>query len=262
MSQETGLVVDINDGGIATITISQPERKNALTKPMWGELARIADDLGGDSNLRCIVIRGGSGAGFGAGADIHEFVRERDGFEKARDYGMLHAEALQALRVCQHPVIAAIDGPCIGASFVLAAACDLRIAADNAKFAVPPMKLGATLGYPELQIMLDLLGEAALFEILLEGQVFDAARAREIGFIVRHVPLDAFDAEVTATATRIAGGAPITQRLHKKMINRLKEGGSIDAREFDEGYRAFDSADFKEGYTAFLEKRKAVFEGR
>lgn len=81
MSQETGLAVDINDGGIATITISQPERKNALTN-RCGELARIADDLGGDSNLRCIVIRGGSGAGFGAGADIHEFVRERDGFEK------------------------------------------------------------------------------------------------------------------------------------------------------------------------------------
>ncbi|WP_339861891.1 enoyl-CoA hydratase/isomerase family protein [Thalassospira alkalitolerans] len=261
MSLETGLVVDI-DGGIATITISQPDRKNALTKPMWGELARIADDLGRDNALRCVVIRGGGGVGFGAGADIHEFVRERDGFAKARDYGMLHAEALQAIEVCQHPVIAAIDGPCIGASFVLAAACDLRIAADNAKFAVPPMKLGATLGYPELQIMLDLLGEAALFEILLEGQVFGPERAREIGFIARHVPLDAFEAEIKTTANRIAGGAPITQRLHKKLINRLKEGGSIGAKEFDEGYRAFDSADFKEGYTAFLEKRKAVFQGK
>lgn len=261
MSELTGLNVTINDR-VATISICQPERKNALTKPMWGELARIAQELSDDLELRCVIIRGGEGAGFGAGADIHEFVRERAGFEKARDYGMLHAEAIQTIQNCTHPVIAAIDGPCMGASFVLAASCDLRIAADNARFAVPPMKLGATLGYPELEIMLDLLGEAALFEILLEGQVFDAMRAREIGFVARHVPLEGFEAEITKIGARIAGGAPITQRLHKKMINRLRQGGAIDAREFDEGYRAFDSDDFKEGYTAFLEKRKAVFSGK
>lgn len=261
MSEQTGLNVAIDDR-IATITICQPDRKNALTKPMWGELANIAQKLSDDLELRCVVIRGGEGVGFGAGADIHEFVRERAGFEKARDYGLLHAEALQTIQNCTHPVIAAIDGPCMGASFVLASACDLRIAADNAKFAVPPMKLGATLGYPELEIMLDLLGEAALFEILLEGQVFDTERAREIGFVARHVPIMDFDDEITKTASRIAGGAPLTQRLHKKMINRLRQGGAIDAREFDEGYRAFESADFKEGYTAFLEKRKAVFTGK
>jgi enoyl-CoA hydratase/carnithine racemase len=261
MADQTGLNVTTEDR-IATITICQPERKNALTKPMWGMLARLVQDMSNDPELRCVVIRGGEGAGFGAGADIHEFVRERSGFEKARDYGMLHAEALQAIQNCNHPVIAAIDGPCMGASFVLASACDLRIAADNAKFAVPPMKLGATLGYPELEIMLDLLGEAALFEILLEGQVFDATRARDIGFIARFVPIDGFDDEVGKTAHRIAGGAPITQRAHKRMINRLRQGGAIDAREFDEGYRAFESADFKEGYTAFLEKRKAVFTGK
>lgn len=261
MTDQSGLNVAIDDR-IATITICQPDRKNALTKPMWGELANIAQKLSDDLELRCVVIRGGEGVGFGAGADIHEFVRERAGFEKARDYGLLHAEALQTIQNCAHPVIAAIDGPCMGASFVLASACDLRIAADNAKFAVPPMKLGATLGYPELEIMLDLLGEAALFEILLEGQVFDAERAREIGFVARHVPIVDFDAEIGKTASRIAGGAPLTQRLHKKMINRLRQGGAIDAREFDEGYRAFESADFKEGYTAFLEKRKAVFTGK
>ncbi|WP_430474962.1 enoyl-CoA hydratase/isomerase family protein [Thalassospira lucentensis] len=261
MSEQTGLNVTVADR-IATVTICQPERKNALTKPMWGTLAQIAQELSNDVDLRCVVIRGGAGVGFGAGADIHEFVRERSGFEKARDYGMLHAEALQTIQNCNHPVIAAIDGPCMGASFVLASACDLRIAADNAKFAVPPMKLGATLGYPELEIMLDLLGEAALFEILLEGQVFDVTRARDIGFVARYVPVADFDEEVAKTAGRIAGGAPITQRMHKKMINRLRQGGAIDAREFDEGYRAFDSADFKEGYTAFLEKRKAVFSGK
>lgn len=261
MTDQSGLNVAIDDR-IATITICQPDRKNALTKPMWGELANIAQKLSDDLELRCVVICGGEGVGFGAGADIHEFVRERAGFEKARDYGLLHAEALQTIQNCTHPVIAAIDGPCMGASFVLASACDLRIAADNAKFAVPPMKLGATLGYPELEIMLDLLGEAALFEILLEGQVFDAERAREIGFVARHVPIADFDAEIAKTASRIAGGAPLTQRLHKKMINRLRQGGAIDAREFDEGYRAFESADFKEGYTAFLEKRKAVFTGK
>jgi len=261
MTDQTGLNVTIDDR-VATITICQPERKNALTKPMWGALATIVHELSDDLDLRCVVIRGGEGAGFGAGADIHEFVRERSGFEKARDYGMLHAEALQTIQNCTHPVIAAIDGPCMGASFVLAAACDMRIAADNAKFAVPPMKLGATLGYPELEIMLDLLGEAALFEILLEGQVFDVVRAREIGFIARHVALEVFDEEVARTSKRIAGGAPLTQRAHKSMLNRLRQGGSIDMHEFDEGYRAFESADFKEGYTAFLEKRKPVFTGK
>ncbi|MCC9625818.1 enoyl-CoA hydratase-related protein [Thalassospira sp. MA62] len=261
MTEQTGLNLAIVDG-VATLTICQPDRKNALTKPMWGALAAMMGDLSGDPDLRCVVIRGGDGAGFGAGADIHEFVRERSGFNKARDYGLLHAEALQAVHTCIHPVVAAIDGPCMGASFVLAAACDLRIAADNAKFAVPPMKLGATLGYPELQIMVDLLGEAVLFEILLEGQMFGPERAREIGFIARHVAIDAFEDEITKTAQRIAGGAPLTQRLHKKMIKRLALGGAIDAREFDDGYRAFDSDDFKEGYTAFLEKRKPHFKGR
>ncbi|MFH1803969.1 MAG: enoyl-CoA hydratase-related protein [Pseudomonadota bacterium] len=261
MSQDSGLVVDITRT-IATITINQPDRKNALTKPMWGELANMVADLAARDDLRCIVIRGGGGSGFGAGADIHEFARERDGFARARDYGMLHAEALQTIQACPHPVIAAIDGPCIGASFVLAAACDLRIAAANAKFAVPPMKLGATLGYPELQIMLDLLGQGRLLEILLEGQSFGAERARDIGFVARVVANEAFEDEITRTAAHIAAGAPITQRLHKKMISRLLEGGALNAAEFDEGYRAFDSDDFREGYTAFIEKRKPVFVGK
>lgn len=261
MMTDTGLIADI-DAGIATVRIHQPERKNALTKPMWAELSRMIVDLGARDDLRCVVIRGGAGAGFGAGADIHEFVRERRGFNKARDYGMLHAEALQNIQSCIHPVIAAIDGVCVGASMVLAAACDFRIAADDARFMMPPMKLGATLGYPELQILLDVLGRATLLEVLFEGQMFDAARARQIGFVSHVVSLADFEGEIANVSNRIARGAPISQRMHKKMINRLTEGGSISGREFDEAYIAFDSNDFEEGYSAFLEKRKPVFQGR
>lgn len=261
MMKDSGLHVDI-DGAVATLRIHQPDKKNALTKPMWGALARLIGDCAQRDDLRVIVVRGGADAGFGAGADIHEFVRERRGLAKAREYGMIHAEALQTIQACPHPVVAAIDGVCIGASLVLAAACDLRIAADNAKFMIPPMKLGATLGYPELQILLDLVGRPALQEILIEGQLFGPERALQLGLISRFVPMDDFENEIAQTAGRIAQSAPITQRLHKKMINRLLEGGTISAREFDEGYYAFDSDDFQEGYNAFLEKRQPQFSGK
>ncbi len=261
MTTDAGLAIDLEDG-IATVTICQPERKNALTKPMWAELSRMIADLSAREDLRCVVIRGGAGAGFGAGADIHEFVRERRGFNKARDYGLLHAEALQNIQSCQHPVIAAIDGVCVGASMVLAAACDFRIAADDTRFMMPPMKLGATLGYPELQILLDVLGRATLMEVLFEGQMFDAARALQVGFVSHVVTLENFENEIENVASRISRGAPISQRMHKKMINRLVEGGTISPREFDDGYLAFDSDDFEEGYSAFLEKRKPLFQGR
>ena len=245
--------------GIATVVIDNRTKRNALTKPMWAALRDRLAGLSGHEDLRCVVLRGAAPGGFGAGADIDEFMRARDGFEKGRDYGRLHAAVLEAVRRCPHPVIAAIDGHCMGASLVLAAAADLRIAADDSAFRLPPVKLGAVLGDPEVRVLLEVLGRAALMEILLEAPLFDAARAREIGLISRAVPAGQWEEDVARTARRIAEGAPLTQRAHKRAIYRVLSG---DAAGSDESYRVFDSADFREGYAAFRAKRRAIFKGR
>jgi enoyl-CoA hydratase/carnithine racemase len=250
------------DGAIATVTLNRPERLNALDKAMWSRLGSAVQELDGDDSLRCIVLRGAGDRAFAAGADISEFHSERANSKQAQAYSEGGIGWLRAVAECRHPTLALIQGACVGGGLLIASQCDLRICNESARFGVPVKNLGLTESYEELAGMLRLLGPAASLEILLEGRIWNAREAYENGLVSRVVPDANVVAEAYAAARRIAEGAPLVARWHKKFIRRLLDPRPLTAEERAEGYACFDTEDFREGVAAFLAKRKPQFTGR
>lgn len=259
MSESVSLA---REGAIATVTLNKPERMNALDLAMWVRVGELARALDADESLRCVVLRGAGGKAFAAGADIAEFARERADVAQAKRYGAEVAAAMRALAECRHPTLALIEGVCVGGGLLLAAQCDLRICNESARFGVPVKNLGLTESYDELQAMLRVLGPAASLEILLEGRIWGAREAYEKGLVCRVVADVAVVEEAYATARRIAEGAPLVARWHKKFVRRLADPRPLAAAEHDEGYACFATEDFRIGYQAFLAKAKPEFKGR
>jgi enoyl-CoA hydratase/carnithine racemase len=250
------------DGVIATVTLNNPERLNALNQAMWRGLGVAVRELSADDALRCVVVRGAGEKVFAAGADIAEFAAERADAKQAKPYGNLIHETMQAVARCRHPTVAMIRGACVGGGLEIAAMCDLRIAGQSSRFGIPVNKLGLTMAYGELMGLLALVGRAVALEILLEGRVFDAEEAYRKGLVNRIVPDDKVEEEAYATARRIAEGAPLVNRWHKQFIARLAVTAQLLPGEWDEGFACFDTADYKEGVAAFLAKRKPDFKGK
>jgi enoyl-CoA hydratase len=255
-------VLVARDGGIATVTLSNPERMNALSRPMWERVGAVFGELDADESLRCIVVRGAGEKAFAAGADIAEFATERANVEQARAYGAIIQHAMDAVAHCRHPVVAMIHGVCVGGGLELAAVCDMRVCGESSRFGVPVKNLGLVMAYGELKGMIDLVGRAVAMEILLEGRVFGAAEAREKGLVNRVVPDASVEAEALATARRIAEGAPLVHRWHKRFARRLGLPAPLGPAEYDESFACFDTEDFRIGYQAFLAKKKPEFQGR
>jgi enoyl-CoA hydratase/carnithine racemase len=250
------------DGAIATVTLNKPERLNALDRSMWVRLGGIFGEVDRDESLRCIVLRGAGDKAFAAGADIGEFANERADAAQAKRYGADVAESLRALAECRHPTVALIQGACVGGGLLVAAQCDLRICNESARFGVPVKNLGLTEAYDELQGMMRVVGPAASLEILLEGRIWGAREAYEKGLVSRVVPDAGVVEEAYATARRIADGAPLVARWHKKFVRRLTDPRPLSAQEHDESFACFDTEDFRIGYRAFLDKQKPEFKGR
>jgi enoyl-CoA hydratase/carnithine racemase len=258
----TESVLAARDGAIATVTLNKPERLNALDRTMWIGLGAIMRELDADETLRCVVLRGAGDKAFAAGADIAEFERERADAAQAKRYGEDVAASFRALAECRHPTVALIQGACVGGGLLVAAQCDLRICNESARFGVPVKNLGLTEAYDELQGMMRVIGPAASLEILLEGRIWGAREAYEKGLVSRVVPDAGVVEEAYATARRIAEGAPLVARWHKKFVRRLADPRPLTAAEYDEGFACFDTEDFRIGYRAFLAKKKAEFKGR
>jgi enoyl-CoA hydratase/carnithine racemase len=255
-------ILAARESAIATVTLNKPERLNALDRAMWTRLGTVMRELDADESLRCIVLRGAGGKAFAAGADIAEFAGERADAAQARRYGADTAAALRAIADCRHPTLALIEGACVGGGLLVAARCDLRICNESARFGVPVKNLGLTESYDELEGMLHAVGPAASLELLLEGRIWGAREAYEKGLVCRVVPDVGVVEEAYATARRIADGAPLAARWHKKFVRRLADPRPLTAAERDEGYACFDTEDFRIGYRAFLDKKKPEFKGR
>jgi enoyl-CoA hydratase len=249
------------DDDIARVTLNRPDRLNALDKAMWQRLSELVAEVAGDGGVRCVIV-GGAGSAFGAGADVAEFATERDTPAKAAAYAAVMGGALQALRDCPVPTVAQIHGACAGAGLEIAIHCDLRIAADSSRFGAPVQRLGITMPYPEIAALVELVGHATALEILLEGRLFGAREAYEKGLVSRVVPEASLDEEVKATARRIADGAPLVHRWHKKFVRRLLDPAPLSAAEIAESYAACDTEDYRAGISAFLAKEKPSFRGR
>jgi enoyl-CoA hydratase/carnithine racemase len=159
-------------------------------------------------------------------------------------------------------MVALIHGICVGGGLEIAALCDLRICGMSSRFGVPINRLGLSMGLREMQGLLTLAGKAVTLEILLEGRVFGADEALQKGLVTRVVPDDKVAEEAYATARRIADGAPLVARWHKKFMRRLHDPAPLTQAELDEGYLCYDTEDFRAGYQAFLAKAKPGFKGR
>jgi enoyl-CoA hydratase len=250
------------DGAIATVTLNQPQRMNALDRGMWERLGSAMHELSADHTLRCVVLRGAGDKAFAAGADIAEFATERADASQAKAYGGLIHDAMQAVAQCRHPTVAMIRGACIGGGLEIAAMCDMRICGKSSRFGVPINRLGLTMAYGELEGLLALAGRAVTLEILLEGRVFDADEAYVKRLVNRVVPDADVEREAYALAERVAAGAPLVARWHKQFIERLTVRAQLTPQEWDEGFACFDTDDYREGVAAFLAKRKPQFKGR
>jgi len=251
-----------SDRGIATVTLNRPASLNALTRAMWGVLRDAFRELDADESLRCVVLRGAGERAFCPGADISEFSDARATAAQARAYGDLIRETLAAIQGCRHPTIAMIHGPCTGGGLELATMCDLRIAGESGRFGIPINRIGVVLGYPEYRAFIELVGRAVALELLLEGKVIGAAEAAAKGLVNRVVADVKLGEEVYATAARIAAGAPLANRWHKKFALRLADPRPLSDAEYQEPYDAVETEDYREGTRAFLEKRPPSFKGR
>jgi enoyl-CoA hydratase len=251
----------VKDGVIATVTLSNPGKLNAIDIAMWRELARIFSSLSQDTSLRCVIVRG-EGKNFAAGADIEEFATVRNTVGQGIEYHTVAiAGALESIATCLHPTIAAIDGVCVGGGLEIACVCDLRIAAPNARFGIPINRLGFPLAPGELQGLLQLVGKAGALEILLEGRIFDAAEAKDKRLI--HRIADDAQAEALQAAQRIAKGAPLAARMNKQLIRRmLPAPEALTEQELRAAFDFLESDDYREGRQSFLEKRVPNFTGR
>ena len=250
------------DGRVARVVLSQPERLNAINDAMWDRLGEIMPELEADDDLRCVVLTGDGEKAFSVGADISEFEKNRSSVERARAYFARVHGALDGLARLKHPTIALIRGLCVGGGLEMALGCDLRICGTGSRFGIPIKRLGLTVSHAEMKPLVDLVGPSNALEILLEGQVFGAGRAYEMGLVTRVVADAEVAGEVRATAERIAEGAPLVARWHKKFARRVLEPAPIGDEEFDESFACFGTEDFAEGRRAFLEKRPPVFRGR
>ncbi len=247
------------DGKVGIVTLNRPDKLNALTRGMWASLGDTVEQLSADDSLRCVIIRGAGEKSFSPGNDIAEFATQRSNKAQAIEYGQVMHRTADALANCRHPLIAQIHGICVGGGLEIAALCDLRICGQSSRFGAPIKNLGLVMAYAEMAPLVRLVGSSIALEILLEGRIFDAAEAKEKGLVTRVVPDDRVAAETLESAQRIADGAPLVARWHKKFARRLAAGQPLTAAELDECFDCFDTEDFRIGYAAFLAKQPPKF---
>lgn len=263
------VLMNAGGGGVVHVTLRHTGRLNAMSRPMWRQLRAVFEEVQRSTDARCVLIAGEGGA-FCAGGDISEYPGFRFDVEGLRDF---HENdvwgGLNAMLLCDVPIVAQISGACMGAGVEIASCCDVRIAGSGARFGAPIAKLGFPMAPREAQLVAGAVGDVTARQMLLEAATFPAADMLARGFLSRVVPDDLTGAEALASAQRIAALAPQAARMNKQTLRVLKMPLAQDgkARAAIENivnggadpYAYAPTAEHREGITAFLEKRAPSF---
>lgn len=257
---ETQIVVSRQDA-TAIVTLNRPAVRNALNLPMWDALKNAMRELSADDGLRCVLVRG-TGGNFSAGADIKAFATERGTRALEDRYAQVLHESMQSIRLCQHPVVAQLQGVCLGGGAGIASMCDFRVGGEGIRFGITARNLGIWYPYAEIDPLIQISGTAVAAEMLIEGRIFTGREAYEKGLLSRVVPDDVVEAEAMALAERIGTGSPLSARFHKAALRKLRGTLPITAEEELAANAFVETEDFRNAARAFMEKRKPTFMGR
>lgn len=264
MTESADPIIVEKADGIGRLVFNQPQKHNAISFEMWQGISRAVADFASDDSIRVVVLSGAGEKAFSAGADISQFAEKRAEKEAIEEYDRIALEAEIDLTTIDKPTIAMIQGYCIGGGAGIALCCDLRIASEDARFAIPAARLGLAYRWEEVYPLVQLVGPSFAKEILFTGRQFDAQEALGMGLVNRVVPRAELESRVDEYAGRIAANAPLTVRTAKRTIGEaMKDPEDRDLGMVAEMVEAcFASEDYAEGRRAFMEKRRPRFKGR
>jgi enoyl-CoA hydratase/carnithine racemase len=247
-------------GPVATLELNQPERHNAVSSAMWRALPEAVAAIEADAAIRVVLVRGAGGRAFSAGADISEFAAIYSDPERTAAYNAAVRAGQAALRHLERPVIAVVDGVCVGGGCGIALACDLRFASTAARFAITPARLGLAYSYADTAQLVEKVGPARAKDILFSGRMLPADEALAIGLIDRVVAPEELEGVVRNYAADLALLSQTSIRAAKAIVNMLVDDGAETPAEAARiADASFTGEDFQEGFQAFMEKRKPRF---
>jgi enoyl-CoA hydratase len=256
------LLFDVDAGGIALVTVNRPDKLNALSAAVIGELHDAFSRIAGDAGIRAAILTGAGEKAFVAGADINELAVLTP--VEARDYAARGQRTLRMLETGTKPSVAAVNGFALGGGLELAMACTVRFASENAKLGQPEVKLGIIPGYGGTQRLPRLVGRGRALELLLAGEPITAAEAYRIGLVNAVVPQAELLAHSRAWLAKVLANGPLALGLVMEAVDVGLDSGLDEGLRFEAAAFGVSAAteDRREGTRAFLEKRKPAFAGK